>query len=190
MFYRFIRRLVCILGNILYRLHITGTEHIPKEGAFILSGNHIHSYDAILLAIANKRQLYFMAKRELFERPFFGRFISKLGAFPVHRQGTDIKAYRITMAYLAEGKPVSIFSQGTRAAEFTNAKGGVAVFALKAQVPIIPVGISGSYKFFSKMHIKFGPPMSVEAYKGQKVKTELVDTVMNELITRIESLLV
>ena len=190
MFYRFIRILACILSHILYRLHITGTEHIPKEGAFILSGNHIHSYDAILLAIANKRQLYFMGKRELFERPFFGRFIKKLGAFPVNRQGTDIEAYRITIAYLADGKPVSIFSQGTRAAEFTNAKGGVAVFALKAQVPIIPVGISGNYKPFSNMYIKFGQPMYIEAYKGQKLKTELVDNIMNELITNIESLLV
>ena len=94
------------------------------------------------------------------------------------------------MAYLKDGKPVCIFSQGTRAAEFTNAKGGVAVFALKAKVPIVPVGISGTYKFFSKMYANFGPPVSVEAYAGQKIKTELVDTVMKDLVPRIESLLV
>ena len=190
MFYRLIRCLACIFGRILYRLRVTGTEYIPKEGAFILAGNHIHSYDPILLAIFNKRQVYFMGKRELFDRRFFGKFLRKLGAFPVDRQGTDIEAYRTTMAYLTKGKPVAIFSQGTRTSKFTNAKGGVAVFALKAKVSIVPVGISGSYKFFSKMYVNFGPPMSVEAYTGQKIKTELVDTVMNDLIPRIESLLV
>ena len=190
MFYRFMRRIACILGCIFYRIRVTGTEHIPKEGAFILAGNHIHSYDPILLAVLIKRQVHFMGKRELFDGRFSDMFLRKLGAFPVDRQGTDIEAYRTTMAYLTNGKPVCIFSQGTRAAEFTNAKGGVAVFALKARVPIVPVGISGNYKFFTKMYVNFGHPMSVEAYAGQKIKTELVDTVMNDLIPRIESLLV
>ena len=90
MFYRCMRCIACILGRIFYRIRVTGTEHIPKEGAFILAGNHIHSYDPILLAILIKRQVHFMGKRELFENRFSGMFLKKIGAFPVDREGTDI----------------------------------------------------------------------------------------------------
>ncbi|MCL1788155.1 MAG: 1-acyl-sn-glycerol-3-phosphate acyltransferase, partial [Defluviitaleaceae bacterium] len=102
---------------------------------------------------------------------------------------TDMNAYRETMKLLKNGEGMLIFSQGTRMNDFDNAKSGVAVFALKSGAPIVPVGITGPFKFRRKIKIRVGTPISMEKYQGEKVKTELVDEVMNTLAERITALL-
>jgi len=168
---------------------VTGQENIPKEGAFLLCSNHIHVFDPIALAIFMKRDPRFMAKKELFKRRFFGWFLRNFNAYPIDRHAkADLKAFRFTLDTLKDGHPVIIFSQGTRMKEFENAKSGVAVFALKANVPIVPAGIRGSFKFFSKVHVHYGEPISVDEFAGQKVKTETVEKVMETVVARVSKL--
>jgi len=135
-----------------------------------------------------KRQIFFMGKKELFEKKLLGFLLKKAGAFPVDRQGADLQAYRHTMNILKMDKALGIFSQGTRAQDFENVKGGVAVFALKSGAPVIPVGIRGSYRFFSKLNIHFGHPITTEKYQGRKVNSELVDEVMAEIVEKVSAL--
>jgi len=189
MFYRTIRGIAIALSHSLYRFEISGIENIPEEGAFILCGNHISMFDPIALAAFSKRQLTFMAKKELFKFPPLGAFLRALGAFPVDRGTTDMSAYRHTLKLLKEGNGFLIFSQGTRMKDFDNAKAGVAVFALKSNAPIIPVGITGPFRFRRTVQIHIGEPFLMEKYQGQKVKSELVDEVMSELSERIKPLL-
>jgi 1-acyl-sn-glycerol-3-phosphate acyltransferase len=92
------------------------------------------------------------------------------------------------MDALKKGEGILIFSQGTRMEGFENAKGGVAVFALKTGAPIVPVGIRSSYKLFSKIHIHFGEPIPLDEFAGQKVKTELIDRVMSIVMTQVSEL--
>jgi 1-acyl-sn-glycerol-3-phosphate acyltransferase len=99
-----------------------------------------------------------------------------------------MKAYRTTLDILKNGGGIVIFSQGTRMKDFDNAKGGVAVFALKSGAPIVPAGISGSYKLFSKVTVRYGEPILMDEYAGQKVKTELVENVMATVIERVSVL--
>jgi len=188
MLYRFAVRLLKILGPIFYRFEVTGREHIPDEGAVILCSNHIHTYDCLLLAIFTKRQIHYMAKKELFENRIIGALLRKVGAFPVDRGTTDLKAYRHTMEVLNSGKTLGIFSQGTRTQDFDNVKGGVGVFALKSGAPIVPVGIKGTYRFFSKMRLSFGPPISMAQYQGRKVKSDLIDEVMADVVSKVSEL--
>lgn len=189
MFYTFIRGIAVILNFIMYRFEVSGTENIPEDGAFIICGNHISAYDPIAVATHVKRPLTFMAKHELFKFKPFGAFLGALGAFPVNRKTTDMGAYRKTLAVLKEGKGFLIFSQGTRMKDFDNAKSGVAVFALKSGVSIIPVGITGPFKFRGKIKMNFGKPISMEQYQGQKIKAEIVDEVMGTLSQKITELL-
>ena len=188
MFYKFARRIVIILGHIIYRLRITGRENIPLTGAAIICGNHISAMDPLAMAICTKRQVFFMGKQELFKGRFLGLLLRSLGAFAVDRAGTDLKAYRHTMQILKDEKALGIFSQGTRTQDFDNVKGGVAVFALKSGAPIIPMGIRGTYRPFSKLYINIGPPIYMEQYKGRKVKSDLVEEVMAELVSRVSEL--
>ena len=189
MFYKFVRRLAIILNFIMYRFEVSGLENIPKNGAFLLCGNHISAYDPIALAGFSKRQLNFMAKMELFKFAPLGAFLKAVGGFPVNRGATDMNAYRHAMKLLKDGHGMLIFSQGTRMKDFDNAKAGVAVFALKSGAPIIPVGITGPFRFRKKIQIHVGKPISMEKYQGQKVKSERVDEVMNTLAERITALL-
>ena len=188
MLYRFAVRLFKILGHIFYRFEVTGREHIPQNGAVILCSNHIHTYDCLLLAIFTKRQIHYMAKKELFENRLFYALLSRVGAFPVDRGTADLKAYRHTMEVLKSGKVLGIFSQGTRTQDFDNVKGGVGVFALKSGAPIVPVGISGTYRFFSKMRLNFGPPISMEQYQGRKIKSDLIEEVMADVVSKVSAL--
>jgi 1-acyl-sn-glycerol-3-phosphate acyltransferase len=189
MFYRVFRAIAWFLGHIMYRFEVTGQENIPKEGAFLLCSNHIHAFDPIALAIFMKREPRFMAKKELFKRRFLGWFLHNFGAYPIDRNAAaDMQAYRTTMTALKEGHGLIIFSQGTRMKDFDNAKGGVAVFALKSGAPIVPAGISGSYRLFSKIHVHYGKPIPMDEYEGQKVKTELVEKVMSAVIEKVSAL--
>ena len=189
MFYRFFRVIAILLCRFMYRFEVTGMENIPKEGAFILCGNHISAFDPIALAAFSKRQLHVMGKEELFRFKPLAWFLSKLGAFPVKRGTTDMSAYRRAMQILKNGKGFLIFSQGTRMTDFDNAKSGVAVFALKSGACIVPVGITGPFKFRRKIRIHVGMPISMEKYEGQKVKAEVVDEVMSTLAEKITELL-
>lgn len=189
MFYRNVRRLAWLIGHIIYRFEVTGRENIPKEGAFLLCSNHIHIFDAIALAIFMKREPKFMAKKELFQKQLFNWFLRNFGAFPVDRQASaDLQAYRTTMDILKNGDGLIIFSQGTRMKAFENAKSGVAVFALKSGAPIVPAGIRASYKLFSKIHVHYGEPISMEEYAGERVRTELVEKVMDKVIAQVSTL--
>jgi len=188
MFYRFARRIAIIIGRIFFRFTVTGQENIPKDGAVIICSNHIHGLDAVALAMFSKRQIFYMAKQELFKGRLLGTALHGLGAFPVDRKGNDLKAYRHTMQLLKDNKALGIFSQGTRTQDFDNVKGGVAVFALKSNAPVVPVGIRGSYLPFSRLHINFGKPIQVDEYQGKKIKSELVDEVMAKIVENVSKL--
>jgi len=188
MFYRVIKTIAWILARLLYRFEVTGMENIPKNGAFLLCANHISALDPIMLAVFMKRQPRFMGKKELFKFPPLGWFLRKLGAFPVDRKTADMQAFRTTMNALKSGDGLIIFSQGTRMKEFENAKGGVALFALKSGAPIVPVGIRGSYRFLSKIHIRVGKPILMDEHEGKKVKTELIDEVMATVVQHVSAL--
>ena len=188
MFFRFMKRFAWILAHILFKFEVSGMENIPKEGSFLLCANHISALDAVVLAIFMKRQPRFMGKKELFKSWFLDRFFRALGAFPVDREATDLNAYRIAMDLLKQGEGIIIFSQGTRMKEFEGAKSGVALFALKTAAPIIPAGIRGPYKFRGKIVIRVSEAISMEPYAGKKVKTELVDEVMDVVIKKVSSL--
>jgi len=142
-----------------------------------------------MLIMLSKRQVHIMAKKELFEVRVLRTILRWAGAYPVDRAGAaDLKAYRHTLDILNNEKVLGIFSQGTRTQEFDNVKGGVAVFALKTGAPVIPVGIRGTYRLFSKINIHFGPPISMEPYAGQKVKSALVETVMEVITSQVSAL--
>ena len=189
MFYRFAQAILWFLFRLVYRVRVTGRENIPREGAFLLCGNHIHWMDGPLLLAFTRRRLALMAKKELFKNRFLAWVFRRASVFPIDRQATaDMAAYRHALKSLESGMGMAIFSQGTRMKDFDNAKSGVALFALKSGAPIVPVGISSSYKFFARLNVKIGAPISMAPYAGRKVKADVLEEVMNEVIPRVTEL--
>ena len=192
MLYWFVRLILYFAACAVYRVKVKGVEHIPCEGAFILCSNHIHSFDPAMLAISIKRQMRFMAKKELFCNRVKGAFFRAMGAFPVDRGALDIASYRNAMKSLKSGMGLLVFCQGTRMQELNvkEAKGGVALFGVKSKAPIIPVGITGSYYPFSKLNICFGKAITLEDYYEQRLKSDQIEYIMAEIMSEIEKLVV
>jgi 1-acyl-sn-glycerol-3-phosphate acyltransferase len=176
-----------VLLKIMFRVKVTGTENIPKSGGAIVCGNHISAWDPVLIAVAVKRNLRFIGKKELFENKALAWLFHSLGAFPVDRENTDMVAYKTAIKLLQGGQMLMLFSQGHRqkTMELSSNKAGVAFFGIKAQVPIVPVGITASYKLFSKASIRIGKPIYLDRYYGARLKTELLEEITEDTVNEI-----
>ncbi|MCL2399213.1 MAG: 1-acyl-sn-glycerol-3-phosphate acyltransferase [Defluviitaleaceae bacterium] len=190
MVYWLVRFIAFCVFRVVYRIKVSGIENIPQEGAFILCSNHIHALDPVILATSIRRQLRIMAKKELFESRLLGGFLRAVGSFPVARNTADMSSYRNSIKSLKSGMGLLIFSQGTRLLELDikNAKGGAALFAVKAKAPIIPAGIAGSYRFFSSLNIHFGKAIVLDQYYDEHLKTDQIETIMTGIMSEVEKL--
>ncbi len=149
--------------KLIYNLEIHDADTIPENGKYLVVCNHISLGDVIILAISCKRQIHFMAKKELFKIPVLAQIIKGLGAFPVDRKGSAHTALKKAMSYLDDGKVVGIFPQGTRSkglsVEDTQFKSGASLCCVKTESGIIPAFIQTKgqrFRLFKKTHIYFG----------------------------------
>lgn len=156
-----------LLFGWLFRLKVSGLENIPAGGA-IIAPNHQSVWDIPLIGLALcGRRVHFMAKSELFQNPVFGWLIRTLLAFPVKRGTPDRTAIRNAIELLKQEELVVVFPEGTRRknGELGKPEAGLSLIAAKAGVPIIPVGIIGTRKIFSRncpfpvVEIHFGKPV-------------------------------
>ena len=189
-FYTFARGLVKIYYKFMFRMDIQGEEHIPKEGGVVLCCNHMSNLDPTTMAAFVKRPVRYIAKKELFEKRWSAKLLSALGAFPVDRQTTDMKALKTAIKLLKNGEALGIFAEGTRVkeGEAKAAKAGVALFALKGEAPIVPICISSKYKFRSIVHIRYGEPIYLDEYKGQKVTTEMMEEITEKVMEKVREM--
>lgn len=163
--YRFGRGLLMPFYKLLFWYKIKGRENVPDDGAFIVCSNHLSNNDPVLLGIAIKRQVFYMAKAELFRNPIAGWVIRHLGAFPVNRGAGDGKAINEAEQIVKDGKLLGIFIEGTRSktGEFLRPKSGASIIAHQMNVPVIPVCITPKNKkirVFQQVKISIGKPMT------------------------------
>ena len=161
-FYYFWRGLIKPFVWLFCGVRVSGRENVPEDGAYILASNHREAIDPFLLGITMTRQIYFMAKAELFENKFLGWFIGKLGAFPVERGSSAAKgAIKHFETVVNDGNLMGIFIEGTRSKtdEFLPPKNGCSLIAYDTKTPVIPVCIT---KIGSKRCIRYGKPLSLE----------------------------
>jgi len=141
-----VRAIVLVVLRPTIGLRIEGLEHVPASGPVLVICNHLHNADPVLISASFPRPLHFMAKRELFQIPVIGWVIRGVGAFPVDRGKADRAALRRAEAALKQGIAVGMFPEGTRSVSrsLQRALPGAALVALRAQVPILPLVITGS----------------------------------------------
>ncbi len=180
---------IIIYSKLLFRLSIFGKKNIPKEGALLFCGNHRNVLDAQLIVSTAGRHLRFMSKEEL-SKNIFLRFLGFVfDAIYVKRDSKDITAIKESLKTLKAGGCVGIFPEGTRNGFEKNdgqIKNGAAYLALKTGAQIIPIGLIGPAKPFSKNAIIYGKPIDLSEYAGKKLSKEeeekVSDILKNEII--------
>ncbi|MGY5033470.1 lysophospholipid acyltransferase family protein [Streptomyces sp. 900116325] len=191
------------LLRLLFRPRIEGLEHIPEEGAAIVAGNHLSFSDHFLMPAIIKRRITFLAKAEYFTGPGLkGRltaaFFHSAGQIPVDRSGKEAgqAAIREGLGVLNKGELLGIYPEGTRSHDGRLYKGkvGVAVMAIKAQVPVVPCAMVGTFEIqppgkvvprIKQVTIRFGEPLDFARYAGMENQKAAIRAVTDEIMYAI-----
>jgi glycerol-3-phosphate dehydrogenase (NAD(P)+) len=141
-----IRALFVPFFLIYFRLQRIGREHLPRSGPLLLAANHRSFLDPFVIGTLVRRPVYYMAKRELFEKRWQAWLLNGLGAFPVDRGASDADAMSTARAILARGDCVVVFPEGTRVrpGPLGAPRRGVGRLALETGVPVAPVAVIGT----------------------------------------------
>jgi len=186
-FYRFAKFVVRIYYNLFFKVKIVGLDNLPKDGGYMLAPNHLSMHDPPLLGgFFPRLDLYAMSKKEAFDVWILKPILPRINVFPVDREGNDITAIKTSLKILKRGDGLLIFPEGTRNKKTDGtpleAKPGVALLAIKAKVPVVPITIDSTYKLFSQIVITYHPPVSLKEYEGQKLDTETYQEVTQDIL--------
>jgi 1-acyl-sn-glycerol-3-phosphate acyltransferase len=192
--YEGLRRTVVGFTRMYWRVSVDGREHIP-EGPFILAPSHRSNIDGPLMCNVTRRPMLYLIKKEAWKYGVSRAFFDYFGGIPVDRGEPDRTAMRRCQEVLESGDPLVLFPEGTRQSGplIASVFDGVAFLALRAGVPIVPVGIGGSSKVQpkgakllkpAKVHLVVGEPIAVAKPEGRvprRAVTELTAALVERL---------
>lgn len=173
-FWNFAYCLLWLPVKVLFRLKVNGKENLNLlQGPAVVISNHKSYIDPIILGLAIKKPISFMAKAELFSYPLFSFIIKKLHAFPVRRGTLDREAIKKGLERLKMGYHLGIFPEGTRIhhSELGSFKKGVILFLKEGNFPVLPVAIKGTERLlkwwvflplFNKIEVNIGKPFKLD----------------------------
>ncbi|HEX9780677.1 MAG TPA: lysophospholipid acyltransferase family protein [bacterium] len=153
-------------ANPIWTLTIDGQEHLPRRGAYVLAANHASLADIIVL-FHLRSPFKWIAKDSLYRVPFLGWSMHWAGNIHLVRgdQGSIRESYTEALACLKRGVPVMVFPEGTRtrSGELGPFKRGAFQLAIKAQVPVVPVVVHGTYALIKPHSWVFRPAPGMRA---------------------------
>jgi cytidylate kinase len=166
------RFLVLGFSKLYFRVTFEGLENVPKTGAYLVSPTHRSNVDSFVVLGLTKRRIRFLAKEEMWKLSFVHPLWDALGGIKVERGSTDRESMKLCMAALASGEPLAAYPEGTRR-EGPVVEGlfdGPAYMALKAGVPIVPMGIGGSALAMGRGD-KFPKPKHIHVIIGKPLNS-------------------
>ena len=179
--YRMLAPILIPVFRFYYSPHIFGKGNIPKKGAVVICSNHKHVMDQCMAALSTKRGINYMAKSEYFKGPF-AWFFKATGCICVNRNGHDEEAKSEANAVLSSGGALGISPEGTRN-KTDNLMGefryGAASLACKNGAVMVPVAVTGEYKFRSKtLAARIGKPFSTKGMTVEEANRKLHNEIV------------
>ncbi|NLD76811.1 MAG: 1-acyl-sn-glycerol-3-phosphate acyltransferase [Acidimicrobiales bacterium] len=182
-----------------WEFDIRGLENIPEDGGAILCPNHTSVLDSFFVPAMLPRRVTYVGKAEYMDSWKTRRLFPALGMIPIDRTGGDAaeRALATAQRVLERGELFGIYPEGTRSRDgrLYRGKTGPARLALRANVPIIPVGIKGAREVMPPdarfphlrmpVTITFGEPIDISRYADRAndhlVLRQIIDEVMYEI---------
>lgn len=180
------------------RIQIKGSENLPRNGSAVYIVNHQSNFDIPSLYAGLPLQFRWMAKKELFAIPLFGLALKGCGYIPIDRSDRRKAMHSMNAAAqrIKAGSSVVIFPEGTRSMDgrLQEFKKGGFLIALKAQVPVVPVAITGSFQVLSRDNWRINPgPIDIEIFAPLETSglksadlDHLIDEVRKPIAQKIE----
>ncbi|MHB1557114.1 MAG: lysophospholipid acyltransferase family protein [Isosphaeraceae bacterium] len=186
--YTVVRYVTGILSAVILGWRATGHRSVPRSGGVLLVSNHLSYMDVFFLGIPLRRPLNYVARSTLFVS-VLGSLIRSVGGFPIQREGMGASGMKETLRRLRLGGIVTLFPEGTRSADgrMGPLKPGIAVLVERAGVPVVPVGLAGTFEVWPRsrplpsphpIRIHFGRTIYPEDLKG--MNTEAITALIAE----------
>lgn len=161
---KIVKKFFTLLNMIFYRVDYVDFDKFPLQGPAIIVANHQHTFDVSVIHCKSKAWVNWVAKKELTDIPALGKLILKMGVMPVDRTKSDLSVAKSMYAKIRNNEIIALFPQGTRIKkegdmERIVPKTGAVHIALRTKTPVIPVGVKGDFKLFSKVRVVVGDPV-------------------------------
>lgn len=148
-----------VLFKLFFGYRIIGRENVPAEGPVILASNHASFLDPPFVGTGVWRRVNFVAKEELFNKPWKKFILTRWKAMPIRREQLDKAALRTILDKLKAGEAVGLFPEGTRSPDenLLPGKPGIGMVVSMGKAPVVPVYIKGSWRTLGKVHTRLRP---------------------------------
>lgn len=184
--YTFLRGVARGMARLTLRIDVSGLENVPTTGPVLLVANHQSILDPILVQGFFPRPANAMTKSTQFASPLFRWLLPRIKSFPTRRFRIDPQTVRVALRYLEKGEVVAIYPEGERSWDgaLQPFRRGTMRLILKAGVPVIPCGITGSYDVWprwsrrprpGRVDIRFGPPLHFGRHDSREAREALLD---------------
>jgi 1-acyl-sn-glycerol-3-phosphate acyltransferase len=187
----------------LWIKEVNGLENIPKGKAIIFAANHESYMDHFIIMCTIipylDKKVHFLSKKEHFNNPIKAIWHTWAGAIPLDRNAKGKEALKWAIRALKKGSIIGIHPEGTRSltGKLQKGKTGVARLALLAKVPVIPIGLIGTYKILPKgkyiprlkrAKITIGKPIYFDKYYKKRITKRLLRDVTGIIMKDIAEL--
>jgi 1-acyl-sn-glycerol-3-phosphate acyltransferase len=198
--YKTVRSILALFCRTWCRMTIEGRENVPAHGLFLLAPTHRSIIDTPIASCVTRRRMRFMGADKYWKNNAFGRLLTALGGFPVSRGTADREALKRCIAVLRGGEPLVLFPEGERKSGpiVQPLFDGATYIAVKAAVPIVPVGIGGSERVMPKgskfiyprkLYVVIGRPILASTNAGNpKAQRDAARQMTNELHAELQRL--
>jgi 1-acyl-sn-glycerol-3-phosphate acyltransferase len=188
----------------LFDLRVTGIEHLPASGPFVLAANHHNYVDGVVLGAALPRPIAFLVMPRVFKAtPLHPPFHRRVGSIPVSLERPDPGAIKRILRVLDSGRIVGIFPEGpfSREGRLVPGQPGVGMIALRSGVPVVPAAIEGTYEalvgrrfYVPRRHplsVRFGAPMHFGRARHRRItrdeRQDVTRRIMGEIATLLQA---
>lgn len=158
MSHRLLHNLFCGIFRVLFvlltRVQVMGRERIPRKGGYIVAANHLSIIEVPLLyCLINRHDVTGLVAKKHHKNSFYRWLINTMDGIWLSRSEIDTRALKAARDHLKGGGVLGIAPEGTRSetGALLQAKTGVAYLADQAEVPILPVAVSGTWQITTEI---------------------------------------